>query len=205
MNIEAGHCAQTNVSQTHAHHARRQVDENLIAELCEKGIEIRSQPPILGVTGETMKRLIASVLIALGALPAAANDADTLARDTVFATQDATDLARFIWTKRPIVVFADTPADPRFAEQVALLEAEATELLERDVVVVVDTDPAAASPLRRKLRPRGFMMVLIGKDGGVKLRKPFAWDVRELSRAIDKMPMRLQEMRGASQARQPEG
>jgi len=37
--------------------------------------------------------------------------------------------------------------------------------------------------------------VLIGKDGGVKLRKPFPWSVRELSRSIDKMPMRQQELR----------
>ena len=50
-------------------------------------------------------------------------------------------------------------------------------------------------PLREKLRPRGFMLVLIGKDGGVKLRKPFPYNVRELSRNIDKMPMRQREIR----------
>jgi len=38
------------------------------------------------------------------------------------------------------------------------------------------------------------MLVLIGKDGGVKLRKPFPWNVREISRVIDKMPMRRQEI-----------
>jgi hypothetical protein len=27
------------------------------------------------------------------------------------------------------------------------------------------------------------------------LRKPFPWDVREITRAIDKMPMRREEMR----------
>jgi hypothetical protein len=31
------------------------------------------------------------------------------------------------------------------------------------------------------------MMALIGKDGRVALRKPFPWDVRELSRTIDRM------------------
>ncbi len=39
------------------------------------------------------------------------------------------------------------------------------------------------------------MLVLVGKDGSVYLRKPFPWDVRELSRSIDKMPLRQQEMR----------
>jgi len=64
----------------------------------------------------------------------------------------------------------------------------------RDVVVFVDTDPKARSALRKKLRPRGFMLVLIGKDGGVKLRKPLPWSVRELSRSIDKMPTRQREI-----------
>jgi len=36
---------------------------------------------------------------------------------------------------------------------------------------------------------------LIGKDGKVKLRKPRPWTVRELSRVIDKMPMRQQELK----------
>jgi hypothetical protein len=39
------------------------------------------------------------------------------------------------------------------------------------------------------------MLTLIGKDGGVKLRKPFPWDVREITRSVDKMPMRQREIR----------
>ena len=65
---------------------------------------------------------------------------------------------------------------------------------DRDVMINVDTDPSAKSNLRETLRPKGFNWVLIGKDGMVKLRKPFAWDMRELSRVIDKMPIRQQEM-----------
>ncbi len=105
------------------------------------------------------------------------------------------DLNDFLWLKRPIVVFADTEADPRYILQMELLTARLDALADRDVVVLTDTDPAAKSDIRQKLRPRGFMMVLIGKDGGVKLRKPAPWDVREVSRVIDKMPMRQQELR----------
>ena len=75
-----------------------------------------------------------------------------------------------------------------------LLEANIKALKERDVIVLIDTDPAKNTALRQKLRPRGFALLLIGKDGQVKLRKPFPWNVRELSRVIDKMPMRRQEM-----------
>jgi hypothetical protein len=105
------------------------------------------------------------------------------------------DLAQFLWTSRPILVFADTPADPRFIEQMELLESRPAELIARDVVVIVDTDPGARSMARLRLRPRGFQMALIGKDGDVNLRKPFPWDVREITRAIDKWPLRQEEIR----------
>lgn len=104
------------------------------------------------------------------------------------------DLTAYRWTHRPVVVFADSPADPRYQEQIDRLLSDAEALVDRDVVLLVDTDPTAQSALRRKLRPHGFMLVLIGKDGGVKLRKPLPWSVREISRTIDKMPMRLREV-----------
>lgn len=115
---------------------------------------------------------------------------------------DATDveLDAFKWSARPVVVFADSANDPAFQRQLELLAARADELVERDVVLITDTDPDARSSLRTKLRPRGFMLTLIGKDGGVKLRKPFPWDVRELTRQIDKMPIRRQEIIDAKAA-----
>lgn len=101
----------------------------------------------------------------------------------------------YLWSHRPVVVFADSERDPRFVEQMEFLRARPEALLERDVVVITDTSPRDESDLRRKLRPRGFMLVLIGKDGAVKLRKPSPWNVRELSRSIDKMPIRMREIR----------
>jgi len=98
------------------------------------------------------------------------------------------------WIARPVVVFADSENDPAFQDQLRLLLARPDALSERDVVLITDTDPAAQSEVRLKLRPRGFMLALIGKDGEVKLRKPLPWDVRELTRSIDKIPMRQREM-----------
>lgn len=110
------------------------------------------------------------------------------------------DLAAFKWLARPVVVFADSPNDPAFRRQMELLEERRDELIARDVVLITDTDPGARTTVRTKLRPRGFMLTLIGKDGQVKLRKPSPWDVRELSRQIDKMPIRLQELQDARDA-----
>lgn len=104
-------------------------------------------------------------------------------------------LEQFAWRNRLAIVFADSPNDPSFAEQMEMFESQQHELVERDVIVFVDSDPAARSSLRSELRPRGFALVLIGKDGGVKLRKPFPWSVREITHAIDKWPIRQQELR----------
>lgn len=142
-----------------------------------------------------MKRLLSLVMAGFFGAGAVAAQTDAPADVPVFLTPDVTDLSQFVWENRPIIVFADSPNDPNFGLQMEYLENRAADLAERDVVVLTDTDPAAMSPLRQKLRPRGFMLVLIGKDGGVKLRKPFPWDVRELSRTIDKMPMRQREIR----------
>ena len=145
--------------------------------------------------------------LALLASAAAATDSDPVDalalweadKSLAFEATDV-DLDAFKWAARPVIVFADSENDPAFQRQLELLRARTDELAERDVVLITDTDPAGRSALRTKLRPRGFMLTLIGKDGGVKLRKPFPWDVRELTRQIDKMPIRRQEIVDAKAA-----
>lgn len=103
-------------------------------------------------------------------------------------------MAEFLWLKRPVVVFADSPNDPSFASQLELLAEDPGALSERDVVVIVDSNPSAGTFFRKKLRPRGFSLVLLDKDGEVELRKPRPWDVREITHAIDKFPLARQEI-----------
>ena len=121
-------------------------------------------------------------------------DEKTLSQEIILPG-DAVDLEDLIWTKRPVIVFADSPNDPRFIQQMEFIEERLEDLNDRDVIVLTDTARGEDTALRLKLRPRGFMLVMIGKDGGVYLRKPLPWDVREISRVIDKMPMRQQEIR----------
>lgn len=151
-----------------------------------------------------MKRFCLALVLPLFIAPAAAQKtavgpkADTALETeapSLFFDAAGVDIAEFQWVNRVVVVFADSPADPRFVQQMELLEALPEELAERDVIVLTDADPALKTALRTKFRPRGFMLVLVGKDGTVYLRKPLPWDVREISRSIDKMPMRQQEIR----------
>lgn len=119
---------------------------------------------------------------------------DLLPDPPVFEASD-TALEDWLWLKRPIVVFADSPADPRYVQQMELILERIDALVLRDVVVITDTDPQARSDIRKDLRPRGFMLVVLSKDGNVVIRKPAPWDVREISRSIDKLPLRQQEIR----------
>lgn len=140
-------------------------------------------------------RAICLVIACFFAGPVIAQSDEPAGADPLFPSETVENLNQFKWEKRPVVVFADSPNDPAFREQMELLQARSDDLSMRDVVVLTDTDPDARSALRRTLRPRGFALVLVGKDGSVKLRKPRPWDVRELSRVIDKMPLRQQEIR----------
>lgn len=141
-----------------------------------------------------MKKLLVSFVI-FAATIGAANPVDNWKAQPNLPIE-ATDvvLADFKWRARPLIVFADSPLDPAFIEQMDLLAAEKEAVAERDILIITDTDPSAKSTLRTEFRPKGFAFVLVGKDGGVKLRKPFPWDMREISRTIDKMPMRQREI-----------
>jgi len=141
-----------------------------------------------------MTRTLAIVLASLIPMTALAADSNLPQADGIFRPVGDATLDDFLWVARPVVIFADTPADPRFQQQIDMLRQDEAALAARDVVVLTDTDPAAKSPIRKKLRPRGFQMVLVDKDGGVKLRKPSPRTVREISRTIDQTPMRLQEV-----------
>ena len=105
-----------------------------------------------------------------------------------------TTLENFEWTQRPIVIFANSDKDPNFISQMEFLSEDLNALKERDIIVLVDTEPSPSSSLRKRLRPHGFAFILLGKDGQVKLRKPSPWNIREIARVIDKMPIRQQEI-----------
>ena len=108
--------------------------------------------------------------------------------------QTVDPLAEYVWLSRLLVIFADSPDDPRYTRQIEMLDSDPDALTERQIVLLVDTDPAANGPLRQKMHPHGFMLVVIDKDGSILFRKPTPWSVRELSRAIDKTPFRIDEI-----------
>jgi len=150
-----------------------------------------------------MIRFILVLFVAFASVASAQDVPDTeagseIALDIRLASDVVLD--DFLWLNRLIVVFADSDRDPSFKEQMELLNERPEPLIERDVVVIMDTDPRNPSDVRTELRPRGFGFVLIDKDGVIKLRKPVPWDVREITHSIDKTELRQQEVRDAREA-----
>jgi hypothetical protein len=101
------------------------------------------------------------------------------------------------WDRRVLIVAAPSPQDPELAEQRRILDNWATKRDERDLTIVeiiVDQVRGAgdsAPALRRKFRlPTTFTAILIGKDGGEKLRSEQPFPAAVLERTIDAMPMR---------------
>ena len=128
------------------------------------------------------------------------------------ALADAMDdsLAPYRWENRLLILLAGDPADPKLVEQRAILAENPEGLRERDLIVlegIGDTPlglrggPITPRALRDALgeTASGFAALLIGKDGGVKLRKndPVALDTT-LYPLIDAMPMRRREMQERS-------
>lgn len=122
--------------------------------------------------------------------PVAAEEVDGL----LFFDAREVDVREFIWTRRIIVVMAETPDDPQFNRQLEALRERAGEFVVRDAVIIFDAHPADRSPLRQVLRPRGFTTAIIDKDGEVKARRPAVRSGRELMAVIDRFPTRREEI-----------
>jgi hypothetical protein len=83
-------------------------------------------------------------LMAIGGALNVAQAAD-VPQENIYGPMPAADLqlADFKWEFRVVVVFADSPFDPAYTEQMELLATRPDSLIDRDVVVITDTDPEA--------------------------------------------------------------
>ena len=113
----------------------------------------------------------------------------------------------YAWRFRPLLIFAPSDDAPDLLWQRAALGASSDGMLERDIAVIEivgDQIETLAGPECRnaaaELRARystpkeTFRVVLVGKDGGVKLREEKPVETNRLFSLIDSMPMRRQEI-----------
>lgn len=136
----------------------------------------------------TRRPFLAALALALPALLSVPARAEEIVTFAPVAAAEVVE-SDFLYVLRPVIVFADSPNDPAYVRQLELLARYHADLAARDVILILDTDPANPSALRRKLRPRGFSLVLMDKDWKPSIRKPLPWDGREIINSIDKMPI----------------
>ncbi len=122
--------------------------------------------------------------------------------------QDTLDIAQFQWKNRLILIFADEGYST-YNRQLAMLNTSLKALKEREVIVFSFFDEVYIASLGESLPPsisnayrqyfgiekEKFTLLLIGKDGGVKLKKDTLTNAQSIVDLIDSMPMRQQEMK----------
>ena len=122
------------------------------------------------------------------------------------------DLSQFQWKNRLLFLFAPKRSHPLFDALQKSIAIEQAEVADRDLVVfeilesgpsrmdMTDLDSQVAQSLRDKFDVRGdqFAVILVGKDGGIKLNQQDETRLDDIFGLIDSMPMRREEMRQKS-------
>lgn len=121
-------------------------------------------------------------------------------------------MEEYMWEKRVLLVFAPSENNASLKSQNRMLAASKPGLAERDMVIwhLIHDNYVSINRARRpnlatapfykyyKVNPNSYTVILLGKDGGEKLRKQSHVTSGELFSLIDAMPMRQQEMRSGS-------
>ncbi len=117
---------------------------------------------------------------------------------------NAQELGNFRWQYR-ILLLMDPNDSPDCEEQLNSLRSYTAAMQERDILLFV-FDGKALLDQNGKKSPIGINeipspsfegVILIGKDGGVKLKKKFPVNPEFIFERVDAMPMRKAEVRGA--------
>ena len=127
----------------------------------------------------------------------------------------AMDLNQYKWKNRLLFIFAPQDGDSFYRALQSEITTLQGEVSERDLVVfkIFETGPSfmdatrirpqtAAAAIRKRFAATlgRFTCILVGKDGGVKLRRNARVKLEEIFDLIDTMPMRREEMRQKSQS-----
>lgn len=119
------------------------------------------------------------------------------------------ELKSFQWKNRILLIFALSAEDPVCRSLAAELNAQIAGVRERDLLIGkffeaganrfagAPLTPQSAEAFRREfaVRKGTSTVILVGKDGEVKLRREGPVQAAEIFALIDSMPMRQKEIR----------
>lgn len=121
-------------------------------------------------------------------------------------------LDQYRWQKRVLLISASSDDDAAFLEQTRDIDVTIDEFNMRDMLLItlldskgsgaggraLSDDEVARARKAVDLASGTFTVVLLGKDGGIKLRETSPTSMRDIYALIDAMPMRQREMRRES-------
>lgn len=125
------------------------------------------------------------------------------------SAKNGVELGDYLWKKRPLLLFAPSPNSPVYRPVPDSLSAHLEQIHDRHMVIIEvfqnglvridgksDSRHTAESFRQQFSAKKGELTaILVGKDGGLKLRQKGSLDLGEIFSLIDTMPMRQQEMR----------
>jgi hypothetical protein len=132
---------------------------------------------------------------------------------SILASQNASaidlNIEDFQWKKRLLLIFSPNRADPLFNSLANEISSRREDVEDRDLVIFEILESGASKMNSSELEPQKaasfqkqfeipentFTVILLGKDGGIKLKRSDHVRLEEIFRLIDSMPMRQDEMR----------
>lgn len=133
----------------------------------------------------------------------------------IFEPQDtmSMDLDKFQWKNRLLFLFATDGNNPLFKNLHGEIIAQKAEVKDRDLVVfevleqgpsrmnaaLIDQQMADSIRDHFSIPQNTFALILVGKDGGIKLERHDQASLEEVFDLIDSMPMRKNEIRQKTQ------
>ena len=116
-------------------------------------------------------------------------------------------LEDYRWENRLLLVLNPDTDQPTEHQQLKAFEGYEQEIKARDLLIFIVSGSqvldSAGNPVDLQVDQIPYHaysgLMLIGKDGGVKLKKPFVVSPGEIFELIDSMPMRRAEMKKSKQ------
>jgi hypothetical protein len=97
--------------------------------------------------------------------------------------------------KRMLIIYADKASNPLLKKQMDILKTDPRGIEERDIQIKTYYLELDRARFEQQNIKGGFTIILVGKDGGNKLRQTSPLTLKQLYSTIDAMPMRRQEMK----------
>ena len=150
---------------------------------------------------------LATIVIATSSFTASSLAPSSLAPSSPTA-RTTTSLTAFRDNSRPLLIFAPKANDFQLKIQLHYLQANPSAVTQRDIMAIaipitgvaptpITLTSADAQSARQRfgVEPGDFLVILLGKDGGEKIRSNRPVTLQTLTEIIDAMPMRQDEMK----------